>query len=227
MLLGNSREGLACHCCDLLGGPPDHDPALPEPRLGWQEEPEGCRNGSRGLCEGFRPSRCRMDGTPIARRNRPRPEMFLLAVSSCARGGAASTPTWYSSARRSGRGARSELGIAHFEEPLPQYDYQGSGSGRRAGRASRPASRAPRWQFRDSAKIATGHLQPDIVMAGGITGFAASTTSPRPLTTTKPHCPSPACRTGGLHCNQLRQRVRPTSTSSGPGRTRPVPRALR
>jgi D-arabinonate dehydratase/D-galactarolactone cycloisomerase len=87
-----------------------------------------------------------------------------------------------------------ELGITHFEEPLPQYDYLGL---RQVVDAldvpvSSGEQEHTRWQFRDLIQIGNPDiLQPDIVMAGGITEsrriYDMATAFNKP---TMPHCPS-------------------------------------
>jgi L-alanine-DL-glutamate epimerase-like enolase superfamily enzyme len=87
-----------------------------------------------------------------------------------------------------------QLGIAHFEEPLPQYDYRGLKQVVEA--LSVPVSAGEqehtRWQFRDLIQLADPDiLQPDIVMAGGISElrkiYTLAETFNKPV---MPHCPS-------------------------------------
>lgn len=89
-----------------------------------------------------------------------------------------------------------ELGIEHYEEPLPPYDY--TGLRQVVDALSVPVSSGEqehtRWQFRDLILTANPDIiQPDIVMAGGITEVRriitlAETFNKPPM----PHCPTPA-----------------------------------
>ena len=90
--------------------------------------------------------------------------------------------------------AFEQLGIAHFEEPLPQYDYLGLRQvvDALAVPVSSGEQEHTLWQFRDL--ILNGNpdiLQPDIVMAGGITElrkiYTLGETFNKPV---MPHCPS-------------------------------------
>ena len=87
-----------------------------------------------------------------------------------------------------------ELGIAHFEEPLPPYDYLGLKQV--ADALDVPISTGEqehtRWDFRDLILTADPDiLQPDVVMAGGISEmrriFMLAETFNKPV---MPHCPS-------------------------------------
>ncbi|MCH8063741.1 MAG: mandelate racemase/muconate lactonizing enzyme family protein [Chloroflexi bacterium] len=87
-----------------------------------------------------------------------------------------------------------QLGIAHFEEPLPQYDYQGLRQvvDALAVPVSSGEQEHTRWQFRDLIQIGNPDiLQPDIVMAGGISElrkiYTLGETFNKPV---MPHCPS-------------------------------------
>ena len=87
-----------------------------------------------------------------------------------------------------------ELGIAHFEEPLPQYDYLGlkQVADALAVPVSSGEQEHTRWQFRDLIQIGDPDiLQPDVVMAGGISEvrkiYTLAETFNKPV---MPHCPS-------------------------------------
>lgn len=97
-----------------------------------------------------------------------------------------------------------QLGIAHFEEPLPQYDY--TGLRQVADALTVPVSSGEqehtRWQFRDLIELANPDiLQPDIVMAGGISEvrkiFTLAETFNKPI---MPHSPyATASNAASLH----------------------------
>ena len=98
-----------------------------------------------------------------------------------------------STAIRQGR-RFEELGIAHFEEPLPQYDYLGVKQV--ADALDVPVSTGEqehtRWQFRDLVLTADPDiLQPDVTNAGGISEmrriYVLAETFNKPV---MPHCPS-------------------------------------
>ncbi len=93
------------------------------------------------------------------------------------------------------QGRRFEgLGIAHFEEPLPQYDYLGLKQvvdGLDVAISSGENERSL-YNFRDLILVGDPDIvQPDIAMAGGITGlrkvFALCEAWDKPV---MPHCPS-------------------------------------
>ena len=98
-----------------------------------------------------------------------------------------------STAIRQGR-RFEDLGIAHFEEPVPQHDYQGL---RQVADAldvpvSSGEQEYTRWQFRDLILIGNPDiLQPDIVLAGGISEvrniYTLADVFNKPV---MPHCPS-------------------------------------
>lgn len=98
-----------------------------------------------------------------------------------------------STAIRQGR-RFEDLGIAHFEEPVPQHDYRGL---RQVADAldvpvSSGEQEHTRWQFRDLILTANPDiLQPDIVLAGGISEvgkiYTLADAFNKPV---MPHCPS-------------------------------------
>jgi L-alanine-DL-glutamate epimerase-like enolase superfamily enzyme len=210
-------------CWDILGkctGMPLHDllggaartriPLYWSVGSGWRMQPrEMLARVEEGYEQGFRAFKIRMDWN--ANRQDADPvkdlEMFRLCreflpgevpLSFDANNG-------YSVGTAINQGKRfQDLGIAHFEEPLPQYDYLGL---RQVADAldvpvSSGEQEHTRWQFRDL--ILTGNpdiLQPDIVMAGGITEvrniYRLAETFNKPV---MPHCPTPAVSTAAsLH----------------------------
>lgn len=87
-----------------------------------------------------------------------------------------------------------DVDIAHFEEPIPQYDYLGLKQVVDAldVPVSTGEQEHTRWQFRDLILTACPDiLQPDIVMAGGISEvrriYTLAETFNKPI---MPHCPS-------------------------------------
>lgn len=186
---------------ELLGGPARTTmPVYLSIGLGWGKQPkEMLALVERGYEAGHRAFKIRMDWNSDRQDADPAKdlEMFRLCREflpaeiplsfDCNNGYSVST------AIRQGR-AFEDLGIAHFEEPLPQYDYLGL---RQVVDAldvpvSSGEQEHTRWQFRDLIQIANPDiLQPDIVMAGGITEsrriYDLATTYNKP---TMPHCPS-------------------------------------
>jgi D-arabinonate dehydratase/D-galactarolactone cycloisomerase len=187
--------------CDLLGGSARATiPLYLSLGLGWQDEPEAMlERVQKGFAEGFRAFKIRMNWN--ANRQDANPAKDLKMFELCREFLPPDVPLSFdanngysvSTAIRQGR-AFQELGIAHFEEPLPQYDYQGL---RQVVDAldvpiSSGEQEHTRWQFRDLLQLGNPDiLQPDIVMAGGITEsrriYDLATTFDKP---TMPHCPS-------------------------------------
>jgi D-arabinonate dehydratase/D-galactarolactone cycloisomerase len=187
--------------CDLLGGPARTTiPVYLSIGLGWQKQPEEMLElVRRGFAEGHRAFKIRMDWN--ADRQDANPAKDLLMLRLCREFLPPDVPLSFdanngysvSTAIRQGR-AFEELGVAHFEEPLPQYDYLGL---RQVADALDLAVSAgeqehTRWQFRDLIQIGNPDIvQPDIVMAGGISEsrriYDLATAFDKP---TMPHCPS-------------------------------------
>lgn len=129
-----------------------------------------------GLKDGFKAFKIRMDWAPLRIDQDPRKDMEMARVSRELVGPDAwigfdvNRAYTVSTAIRQGR-KLEELGFAHFEEPLPQYDLQGL---RQVVDAldipvSAGESQHGRWQIRDLIQIGNPDiLQPDIVDAGGI-----------------------------------------------------------
>ena len=186
---------------DLLGGAArTHVKMYWSTGLGWQMQPqEMLAKVQEGYEKGFRAFKIRMDWN--ANRQDADPvkdlEMFRLCreflpkdipLSFDANNG-------YSVGTAINQGKRfEELGIAHFEEPLPQYDYLGLKQVVDAldVPVSSGEQEHTRWKFRDL--ILTGNpdiLQPDIVMAGGVSEvriiYRLAETFNKPV---MPHCPS-------------------------------------
>ena len=164
---------------DLLGGSARTTiPVYLSIGLGWEKQPEEMlERVQAGYAARHRAFKIRMDWNSDRQDANPAKdlEMFRLCreflppevpLSFDANNGYS-----VSTAIRQGR-AFEELGIAHFEEPLPQYDYLGL---RQVADAldvpvSSGEQEHTRWQFRDLIQIGNPDiLQPDIVMAGGIT----------------------------------------------------------
>ena len=213
--------------CDLLGGA-----ARTRIKLywsvgeGWRLQPdEMLAKVKDGFEQGFRAFKIRMDWD--SNRQDADPEKDFEMFRLCREFLPADVPlsfdanNGYSVSTAIRQGERfQELGIAHFEEPLPQYDYLGL---RQVVDAlSVPVSSGEqehtRWQFRDL--ILNGNpdiLQPDIVMAGGITEvrriFNLAETFNKPV---MPHCPTPAISSAAsLHlCATIFNAVRPHEYST-------------
>lgn len=168
--------------------------------LGWEKHPEEMlERVSQGYEAGHRAFKIRMDWN--ADRQDANPAKDLQMFRLCREFLPPEIPLSFdanngysvSTAIRQGH-AFEELGIAHFEEPLPQYDYLGL---RQVADAldvpvSSGEQEHTRWQFRDLIQIGNPDiLQPDIVMAGGITEsrriYDLATAFNKP---TMPHCPS-------------------------------------
>jgi D-arabinonate dehydratase/D-galactarolactone cycloisomerase len=187
--------------CELLGGPARTTiPVYLSIGLGWQKQPEEMLElVQAGYAAGYRAFKIRMDWN--ADRQDANPDKDLEMFRLCREFLPSDVPLSFdanngysvSTAIRQGR-AFEQLGIAHFEEPLPQYDYLGL---RQVVDAldvpvSSGEQEHTRWQFRDLIQIGNPDiLQPDIVMAGGITEnrriYDLATTYNKP---TMPHCPS-------------------------------------
>ena len=187
--------------CDLLGGAArTRIQVYLSTGLGWQMKPkEMLAKVEKGYEDGFRAFKIRMDWNSNRQDANPEKdfEMFRLCreflpddvpLSFDANNG-------YSVGTAINQGKRfQELGIAHFEEPIPQYDYLGL---RQVVDAldvpvSSGEQEHTRWRFRDL--ILNGNpdiLQPDIVMAGGISEvriiYRLAETFNKPV---MPHCPS-------------------------------------
>jgi L-alanine-DL-glutamate epimerase-like enolase superfamily enzyme len=186
---------------DLLGGPARTTmPVYLSLGLGWEAQPEAMlRRVQDGYEAGHRAFKIRMDWN--ADRQDANPAKDLAMFKLCREFLPPEIPLSFdanngysvSTAIRQGR-AFEQLGIAHFEEPLPQYDYLGL---RQVADAldvpvSSGEQEHTRWQFRDLIQIGNPDiLQPDIVMAGGITEcrriYDMATAFNKP---TMPHCPS-------------------------------------
>jgi L-alanine-DL-glutamate epimerase-like enolase superfamily enzyme len=187
--------------CEVLGGPARLTiPVYLSIGLGWQMQPgEMLERVRRGYEQGHRAFKIRMDW--YSDRQDADPAKDLQMFKLCREFLPPEVPLSFdanngysvSTAIRQGR-AFEELGIAHFEEPLPQYDYLGL---RQVVDAldvpvSSGEQEHTRWQFRDLIQIGNPDiLQPDIVMAGGISEsrriYDLATTYNKP---TMPHCPS-------------------------------------
>ncbi|MFN8522211.1 MAG: mandelate racemase/muconate lactonizing enzyme family protein [Chloroflexota bacterium] len=187
--------------CDLLGGSVRKTmPVYLSIGLGWSMQPEEMlERVQKGYADGFRAFKIRMDWNSDRQDANPAKDLRMFEL--CRGFLPPEVPLSFdanngysvSTAIRQGR-AFERLGIAHFEEPLPQYDYLGL---RQVADAldvpvSSGEQEHTRWQFRDLIQIGNPDiLQPDIVMAGGISEvrriFDLATAFDKPI---MPHCPS-------------------------------------
>lgn len=167
---------------ELLGGAATGTvPLYLSTGMGWEKSPgQMLETVQRGLEEGFRAFKVRMDWN--SDRIDRDPQADLLRYTACrdylpdevALSFDANNGYTASTAVRQGR-ALEEMGAAHFEEPVPQHDMPGL---RRVVQAlDLPVSfgeqQHTRWQFRDLIELADPDiLQPDVVLAGGITESA-------------------------------------------------------
>jgi len=152
-----------------------------------------------GLKDGFSAFKIRMDWAPLRIDQDPRKDMEMARVVRELVGQDAwigfdvNRAYTVSTAIRQGR-RLEELGYAHLEEPLPQYDLPGL---RQVVDAldipvSAGESQHGRWQFRDLIELSNPDiLQPDIVDAGGISEtvriFQLAEVHAKAV---MPHCPS-------------------------------------
>ena len=168
--------------------------------MGWRLQPkEMLAKVEQGRDLGFTAFKIRMDWN--ANRQDQNPEKDLEMFRLCREALPPEIPLSFdanngysvSTAIRQGR-RFEELGIAHFEEPLPPHDYRGLKQV--ADALDVPVSSGEqehtRWQFRDL--ILNGDpdiLQPDISYAGGISEvrriYTLAETFNKPV---MPHCPS-------------------------------------
>ena len=168
--------------------------------LGWQLQPEDMlAKVEAAYEEGFRAFKIRMDWNSDRQDSNPAKDLEMFRL--CRRFLPDDVPlsfdanNGYSVGTAIEQGKRfEELGIAHFEEPLPQYDYLGlrQVADALAVPVSSGEQEHTRWQFRDLILNANPDiLQPDIVMAGGISEvrriYTLAETFDKPV---MPHCPS-------------------------------------
>lgn len=168
--------------------------------LGWSLQPEEMlAKVEQGYQEGFRAFKVRMDWN--SDRQDADPEKDYRMFKACREFLPDDVPlsfdanNGYSVSTAISQGKRfEELGIAHFEEPLPQYDYLGlkQVADALAVPVSSGEQEHTRWQFRDLIQLGDPDiLQPDIVMAGGISEvrkiYTLAETFNKPV---MPHCPS-------------------------------------
>ncbi len=145
---------------------------------GWSKTPdEMVADVRRGYDKGFRAFKIRMDWGTF--RQDANPEKDYQLFRACREALPAEVPlsfdanSGYSVSTAISQGRRfEELGLAHFEEPIPYYDLPGLRQV--ADALDAPVSSGEwvtsRWGFADM--IALGNpdiLQPDILAAGGIT----------------------------------------------------------
>ena len=186
---------------ELLGGPSGATvPLYLSIGMGWQMSPdEMCDEVMRGLDEGFRAFKIRMDWNSDRLDRDPDQDLERFEACRSALPDSAALSfdanNGYSALTAVRQGRELEgMGAAHFEEPVPQHDMPGL-------RAVCDALDMPvsfgeqqhtRWQFRDLIALANPDiLQPDIVLAGGITEsariYALARTHGKVV---MPHCPA-------------------------------------
>ncbi len=144
---------------------------------GWCKTPEEMLdNVQEGWDKGFRAFKVRMDWRDY--RQDANPENDYQIFKKCREWLPDDVPlgfdanNGYSVSTAITQGVRfQDLGIAHFEEPLPQYDLQGLKQVVDALDVpiSTGEQETSRWRFRDLIDLANPDiLQPDILNAGGI-----------------------------------------------------------
>ena len=186
---------------EMLGGPARAAvPLYLSTGMGWRRSPEEMRDAVlAGLDEGFRAFKVRMDWN--ADRLDREPRMDLRRFEACrdalpddaALSFDANNGYSALTAVRQGR-ELERLGAVHFEEPVPQHDMPGLRAVALA--LDMPVSFGEqlhtRWQFRDLITLADPDiLQPDVVLAGGITESARIYALARTFgKVVMPHCPT-------------------------------------
>ncbi len=228
---------------ELLGGAATGTiPLYLSTGMGWRRTPEEMLEAvQRGLEGGFRAFKVRMDWN--SDRIDRDPQADLLRFRACrdflpgevALSFDANNGYTASTAVSQGR-ALEQMGAAHFEEPVPQHDMPGL---RKVVQAldipvSFGEQQHTRWQFRDLIELADPDiLQPDVVLAGGITESVRIYQVARACgKEIMPHCPTAGIASAAsLHLySTLIDAVRPHEYSeefSGDPSTilaRPVPR---
>lgn len=168
--------------------------------LGWQRTPDEMLDRVKeGWDLGYRAFKIRMDWYNNRLDSDPAKDMRLFDAcrnflpDDAALSFDANNGYTVSTAIQQGRYMESQ-GLAHFEEPLPQYDYLGLKQVVEA--LSVPVSSGENerslYNFRDMITIGDPDIvQPDIAMAGGITGlrkvYTLCEAYNKPM---MPHCPS-------------------------------------
>ncbi len=186
---------------ELLGGPTRATiPLYLSTGMGWRRSPEEMRDAVLcGLEEGFRAFKVRMDWNS----DRPdrEPGMDLRRFEACRDALPEDTALSFDAnngysaqtAIRQGR-ELERMGAAHFEEPVPQHDMPGLRAVAHALDMSVSFGEQlhTRWQFRDLIALADPDiLQPDVVLAGGITESARIYELARTFgKVVMPHCPT-------------------------------------
>ena len=198
---------------------------------GWEKTPEQMMADIKNGWEmGFRSFKIRMDWRSYRQDANPRKDfaMFKLVREflppEIYLGFDANNGYSVSTAIQQGR-KFEELGIDHFEEPLPQYDLPGL---RQVVDAldvavSTGEQDAGRWRFRDIIDIANPDiLQPDILNVGGISEvwrvYTMAVAHNKPV---MPHSPTAGINSiASIHCySTVKNAVRPHEFStefSGP-----------
>lgn len=214
----------------------DHDPAVLEHRQ-WRQPHAGAdaQRPARRWTKGYRAFKIRMDWGPLRIDADPAKDRAMVRLCSeslppgTRPGFDANRGYSVSTAIRQGR-VLEELGVAHFEEPLPSHDRPGVRTV--AAALDIPVSTGEnehdRWAFRDL--IALGDpdiLQPDILDAGGITEvrriFELAALHGKPV---MPHSPATGIRSPPPRSSTARSRPRRSRTSCPPS-TAPRPISLR
>ena len=202
---------------ELLGGAATRSvPLYLSTGMGWRKSPEEMlETVQRGLEEGFRAFKVRMDwnsdridrdpGADLLRFRAVReflPDEAYLAFD-------ANNGYTAATAIRQGR-ELEQMGAAHFEEPVPQHDLPGLARVVRSldVAVSFGEQQHTRWQFRDLITLADPDiLQPDVVLAGGITEsrriYEVARACGKEI---MPHCPTAGIASAAslqLYCTQI------------------------
>ena len=175
--LAGKAAGLPVH--RLLGGAARTSiPLYWSIGMGWRKTPEEMlADVQRGFGLGFRAFKIRMDWGPFRQDADPRRDLELFrrvrAWLPPEVGLAFDANSGYSVSTAILQGRRfEELGIAHFEEPIPYYDLPGLRQVADALDVPVSSGEFESTRFRFADLIALGNpdiLQPDIELCGGIT----------------------------------------------------------
>ena len=148
---------------------------------GWSKTPEQMlEEVQEGYEKGFRAFKVRMDWRDYRQDSNPAKDFAIFKKcrewlpAECPLGFDANCGYSVSTAIEQGKKFQ-ELGIAHFEEPLPQYDYPGLKQVVDAldCAVSTGEQEISAWRFRDMIDLANPDiLQPDILNVGGLSEMA-------------------------------------------------------
>ena len=148
---------------------------------GWSKSPEQMlEEVQEGYDKGFRAFKVRMDWRDYRQDANPTKDFAIFKKcrewlpEECTLGFDANCGYSVSTAIEQGKKFQ-ELGIAHFEEPLPQYDYPGLKQVVDAldCAVSTGEQEISSWRFRDMIDLANPDiLQPDVLNVGGLSEMA-------------------------------------------------------